>query len=321
MLVAALGALALSSAIPAQHAVAQAVSAQDAPTQDAPVPEDPRITRLTRQCRTCHLDKFVADEHRPHAQLDSPEWRARTDNAPYCIDCHGDVTEHVAAAGRPGTVFSFITATPIAQSAACLDCHRDNHPGFDNSAHALAGMTCTSCHSQHDPAANSGFLLKPPARLEISANPLSESTAVCAGCHGEALRDFSFNESHRLREGILECTSCHDPHASTTRSLLGGFKQQACFDCHTDKGGPFVFEHPASRIEGCTACHAPHGSPNRHMLAHQRVGELCFSCHAAVPQFHTGFSPAGPPRFGLDTQCTNCHSTIHGSNFDPFFLK
>jgi len=57
------------------------------------------------------------------------------------------------------------------------------------------------------------------------------------------------------------------------------------------------------------------------MLAHQRVAELCFGCHAAVPAFHAGTNPAAPPRFGLDTQCTNCHSAIHGSNFDPFFLR
>jgi DmsE family decaheme c-type cytochrome len=144
---------------------------------------------------------------------------------------------------------------------------------------------------------------------------------VCTDCHADVLTEFAFNERHRVGEGALECTSCHDPHAASSRSLLGGFKQQQCLACHTDKGGPFVFEHPASRGEGCTACHSSHGSPNRHMLAHQRVGELCFTCHAATPQFHSGFAPAGPPRFGLDTQCTTCHSTLHGSNFDPFFLR
>jgi hypothetical protein len=49
------------------------------------------------------------------------------------------------------------------------------------------------------------------------------------------------------------------------------------------------------------------------MLLFQNVAELCFSCHATVPGFHA--------RFTLETQCTNCHSSIHGSNFDPFFLK
>jgi hypothetical protein len=49
------------------------------------------------------------------------------------------------------------------------------------------------------------------------------------------------------------------------------------------------------------------------MLKFQRTAELCFSCHAQVPGFHS--------RFTLDTVCTNCHATVHGSNFDRFFLK
>jgi DmsE family decaheme c-type cytochrome len=140
-------------------------------------------------------------------------------------------------------------------------------------------------------------------------------------CHAETVSDFAFNERHRLTEGILECTSCHDPHSRENRSLLGGFQHEQCATCHNDKGGPFIFEHAASRVEGCTACHSPHGSPNRHMLTHQSVAELCYTCHAEVPQFHSGFSPVGPPRFDLDTQCVNCHLTIHGSNLDPLFLR
>ena len=63
----------------------------------------------------------------------------------------------------------------------------------------------------------------------------------------------------------------------------------------------------------CSACHTAHGSPNRHLLNFQAVAELCFSCHNMVPGFHA--------RFTLETQCTNCHSTIHGSFLSPFFLR
>jgi uncharacterized paraquat-inducible protein A len=49
------------------------------------------------------------------------------------------------------------------------------------------------------------------------------------------------------------------------------------------------------------------------MLKFQNVAEACFSCHAVVPSFHS--------RFTAETPCTNCHSTIHGSNFHPAFLK
>jgi DmsE family decaheme c-type cytochrome len=277
------------------------------------------VARTVALCTACHRDKFNPTARNPHALLDNADWQQRTGLVLGCFNCHGDVTMHVRAGGGRGSVFAFREEPPAAQSETCLGCHRDTHPGFDRSPHALAGLSCTNCHSQHH-AAGADALLRAADTPSNGAGSRS-GTGVCFDCHNEIRSDFAFNERHRLREGILECTSCHDPHAPVSRSLLGGFKQQQCLDCHTDKGGPFIFEHPASRVEGCTACHSPHGSPNRHMLTHQRVGELCFTCHAAVPQFHSGFSPVGAPRFGLETQCTNCHSTIHGSNFDPFFLK
>jgi DmsE family decaheme c-type cytochrome len=279
------------------------------------------VARTLTLCTACHRDKFdAAGARNPHTVLDNADWQERTGLPLGCTNCHGDVSTHMRTGGGLGNnVFAFREETPLEQNATCLGCHRETHPGFDRSPHALAGLACTNCHSQHH-AARASPLLRATDAVQARTD-LSPETGICFDCHAETFSDFAFNERHRLREGVLECSSCHDPHAPVTRSLLGGFKQQQCIDCHTDKGGPFVFEHPASRTEGCTACHSPHGAPNRHMLTHQRVGELCFSCHAAVPQFHSGFSPVAPPRFGLDTQCTNCHSTIHGSNFDPFFLK
>jgi DmsE family decaheme c-type cytochrome len=298
-------------------ALAWAADVRSQPVQAA---DDERTATL---CMACHRDKFEAREANPHVVLDSEPWRARSGFAVGCSSCHGDVTAHIAAGGGAVGVFAFRLEPAPAQNQACLGCHQTTHPRFDSSPHARAGLSCATCHSQHGSGADPAplALLREPEGLRGDFDATGATSRLCADCHSDILTAFAFNEHHRLREGILECTSCHDPHALATRSLLGGFKQQQCLECHTDKGGPFVFEHAASRFDGCTACHSPHGSPNRHMLAHERVAELCFTCHAAVPQFHLGFAPSGPSRFGLDTQCTNCHSAIHGSSFDPFFLR
>lgn len=272
--------------------------------------ESPIITA----CRACHANQFETIAGSPHAAVDSPQWLEHAGADASCTACHGDVTQHVGAGGR-GPVLAFADEPAFEQTQACNGCHADTHPQYAASPHGRAGLTCNDCHSTHQSQATTGLLKRP----ESQAYAELAQDAICADCHQANFAEFELNERHRLE--TVGCTSCHDSHAPDARSLLGGFKQQACAQCHLDKEGPFVFEHAASRVEGCTACHSPHGSPNRHLLTHQSTGELCFSCHAAVPQFHAGFAPVGPPRFGLDTQCVNCHVTIHGSNLDRGFLR
>lgn len=296
------------------HALALLVLGSAAPSVEAQ-PAGGDDTRVARQCNLCHGAQFRGLERNPHSALGSGAWQEETGEPIVCRTCHGDVAEHIRGGGGRRAVFAFREEPAREQNERCLTCHRDTHPRFDRSPHALAGLACNSCHRQHGTTGVAALLRQLAARIDL--DKVGVSSRVCVDCHGEQLAEFSFNERHRLREGVLECASCHDPHAPAA-PRLGGVKQQQCLGCHADKGGPFVFEHAASRVEGCTACHGPHGSPNRHMLAHQRVGELCFTCHATVPQFHGG-SPT--PRFGLDTQCTNCHTAIHGSNFSPFFLR
>lgn len=269
---------------------------------------------IAETCAACHDDQVLSfARSNPHSVLDSPEWLAGGYEGS-CTACHGDATQHLEEGGGLGTIFAFgDDELASVKSRRCLDCHGDEHSRFPLSAHANAGLDCTSCHGIHSSPPEA------PAQLLASHSDRGEdlrvgrTSATCAECHAEVFSQFQLNERHRLQEGILDCTTCHNPHEPASRLLLGGFKQEACIDCHTDKGGPFVFEHGSVKVEGCTACHSPHGSPNRHMLTFQRAAELCFACHAAVPGFHS--------RFTLDTVCTNCHSSIHGSNFDPFFLK
>lgn len=240
-------------------------------------------------CADCHEDVAKAYLSLSHAATNT------------CTDCHGNAETHLEEGGGPN-IFAFKDTDGSSQkSKKCLTCHTKDHARFFASPHGKASMDCTDCHSVHASGKN-------PALLKISTNK------NCSACHEDIFALFQLNERHRLQEGILDCATCHNPHEPAVRERLGGFKHEACLKCHTDKGGPFLYEHGASRIEGCTACHEVHGSPNRRLLTFQSISDLCFSCHALTPSWHSRFTSEG-------TNCTVCHSTIHGSNLSKIFLK
>ena len=84
-------------------------------------------------------------------------------------------------------------------------------------------------------------------------------------------------------------------------------KYGACFKCHPEKKGPWVYEHLTQKVEGCLACHEPHGSTNRFLLIRRDVKDLCAECHGR--------------RHFPNQSCINCHTQIHGSNFSSRFLQ
>ena len=263
-------------------------------------------------CAECHDLDRPGFRDNPHGVLnEDPALARRLGVSSSCSACHGDSREHAEAGGGEGTIFAFGAAEP-ARSEPCLDCH-GTLAGFRATRHSSVGLACTDCHSIHGDDAGRFLLATPSAVVDDPWSDPGEVTTSCAGCHQEVVAEFELNERHRLERGILDCASCHDPHEPERRTRLAGFGDDRCVDCHTGQGGPFVFEHGAQRVDGCGACHEPHGSANRRLLTFQRIADLCYSCHMVVPTSHF--------RFSTETVCTNCHSTIHGSNFDVDFLR
>lgn len=246
-------------------------------------------SEVLEKCSQCHEDVVKAFSGKGHHALGA-----------VCTDCHGKAEKHMEEGGALNTIVTF-KGTAIQNNRQCLACHKTSAGQFMASPHGRASLDCTKCHQIHGKEAGEKF-------LKLKAGKL------CNSCHEDISAQFMLNERHRLQEGILACTSCHNPHEPSASQRLGGFKQEACIKCHQDKGGPFVHEHEASRIEGCTVCHETHGSPNRHMLKHQAVSELCFSCHTTAPSWHAYFPASG-------ANCVSCHTAIHGSNLDKLFLK
>ncbi|NNL53642.1 MAG: hypothetical protein HKP32_00655 [Woeseia sp.] len=262
-------------------------------------------------CGTCHAGMAESLATTPHAVLHTPE-----NPTVACTQCHGAGEAHLMNPFAGG-VLTFSKESAPVRNEACGSCHSDAHIA-GNSAHELAGVACNDCHSVHGAADEAGDSKTLP---HAGFKNLDSASATCVGCHGDILAQFAFSKHHRLAENSVTCVDCHNPHAEQSTPLTHDLSEAVCVGCHVDISGPFIFEHDTGMVDGCLACHAAHGSANRHLLNHQAVGDLCFSCHAAMPQFHLGFAPSGPPRFGGDTVCTNCHVTIHGSNLDSLFLK
>jgi DmsE family decaheme c-type cytochrome len=260
-------------------------------------------------CKTCHEDIYNNWEKSPH-------WKTTLDpkggpSHQGCEGCHGPGSAHVAGGGDKTKIFVFSEHSSKEINAQCLTCHAGGtqHMNAINSVHAKNDVSCTSCHSPHH-AETKEFLL-------VKAQP-----ALCYSCHLDKKAQFAMPFHHRVDEGLIQCSDCHNVHGTVgPKQVRASSTQDAiCFTCHIDKQGPFIYEHSTVKVDGCQSCHVPHGGPNPHMLKLSNVNLLCLQCHT------TSFSSApGAPSFHNQSTffqaCTLCHVEIHGSNFDATFFK
>ena len=260
-------------------------------------------------CKTCHADIYTGWEKSPHWQQTYKEGGIAKHG---CEDCHGPASSHVADPSDTSKLFLFDKASAKEVNERCLTCHAGGtqHMNAINSVHSKNDVSCVSCHSPHHATA-SEFLL-------VKAQP-----ELCYGCHLQQKAQFEMPFHHRVNEGLIQCSDCHNVHGTVgPKQVRTSSTQDAvCFKCHIDKQGPFVYEHAPIKVDGCQSCHLTHGGPNPHMLKLSNVNLLCLQCHTT-----SSFSSApGAPSFhnqaSLFQSCLLCHSQIHGSNFDATFFK
>jgi predicted CXXCH cytochrome family protein len=325
------------------------VLAQTRPSAQEPPGVSPRtIARVAgasyvggETCKQCHGAESITFGHTGHAAIVP----SKADSVTSCEMCHGPGGAHVTAMQAAGDddkkieaakklIFAF-NGNPKATAERCLTCHissRDQKD-FSRSTHMQHGVACNNCHSMHlvevarTPTktsvgmAQANFFSVPKLTAEkrwlgesLLAKPQFE---LCAGCHGNIQSQFALPTHHRVPEGAMKCTDCHNTHGSANLATLRQSGWETCAQCHIEKRGPFVFEHSAVKVQGCVACHTPHGSVNRNLLARREERFTCLSCHVAptaanVPHSRLSFQTRG--------DCTRCHASIHGSNFDKDFL-
>ncbi len=258
-----------------------------------------------------------------------------------CEACHGPGSQHVENYGDPDYIIRPAKLTSDQASAICVKCHTDGKlMDYVHSEHALSDVGCTDCHDIHTGVGK--FSLK------------AEDPALCYSCHQEEQAKSHFPSTHPIKEGKMNCSSCHNVHGAVGESLNTDERlNDLCLNCHTRYQGPFVFGH-APVEDDCTICHDPHGSVANNLLV-QNEPFLCLQCHEG--HFHIlrasnhSVDPAdfaahnntgglyddsrnvntsaadqakanivnvhGSEGFqtSFGTKCTTCHKVVHGSDF------
>lgn len=265
-------------------------------------------------CKACHAPAFEKFSNTMMGKIFLFNPRNSVERSA-CESCHGPGSEHVAKGGGKGVgirvTFRKDSGESVkVQNEACLQCHqRGVQTYWEASAHAGRGVACVNCHTVMEKTTDRFQLAKVGDQTPFFNK--RAQTEVCGQCHLQRKAQLMRSSHMPLREGKMSCADCHNPHGSPNPSMLIQTSvNENCYSCHTERRGPFLWEHPPV-FENCSNCHEPHGSVNDRLL---KVTDprLCTQCH--IHTRHPG-SPRGIElRFAFNRSCTNCHPQVHGSN-------
>jgi DmsE family decaheme c-type cytochrome len=259
-------------------------------------------------CYKCHADTYDLEEVAHPHQINGPHMF----NCGSCHNPHGNVLEY-------------------SRKDLCLECHHNSSPNtaWHSTVHDHVGVACTDCHDPHPKSsaqelANiSHTSIQRPRRLPMSV----DDPNVCYKCHQDVFAQSQLPSRHPIREGKMTCSDCHDAHGQAQKNLTADTVNLVCYKCHAEKQGPFVYQH-APVEEDCSICHNPHGTVANNLL-HQPPTFLCLRCHTghrSPPSDHFGIGTSDIDNFPwqrpiLYTDCTQCHSQIHGSDLPSQLIE
>ena len=119
--------------------------------------------------------------------------------------------------------------------------------------------------------------------------------------------------------GLVQCTSCHDPHSNVYGKFLvapyeDGRLCETCHDLREFDLSAHSVEDRTGRGRGCPMCHTPHNSEPGTALLKQQEARLCGECHRAQGrwslanrQTHGKWLVRGIRGASRRTMCSTCH--------------
>lgn len=305
--------IALLLATMADTAVAAAPPAAAAPAAATMAEEVAKAAEYIGEstCRDCHKREVISYKVSTHSKKIDPRTPAGQHS---CETCHGAGSTHAEKPLKTNILtYGKKSTSPVSdQNATCLECHsKGKQKQWMGSIHEQRGLACSSCHNVHGGQ-------KKNLRFATESD-------VCTSCHKDVKAQLRMSSHHPIREGKVTCSNCHNPHGTSTEKLISADNiNTKCFECHAEKRGPVLHQHPPVP-EGCLNCHKPHGS-NHNKLLTQRAPFLCQTCHSrssghgmsslhALTDAQTALNvnSAGVTRL-INKGCVNCHVQIHGSN-------
>jgi len=272
-------------------------------------------------CKGCHAEIAEKMERSLHGKLLGTKLSKGALQAQGCEGCHGPGSKHMENPADPAGNFRFGKKSPLIaadQNGICLQCHSSGKQMlWAGSPHEARDVTCTTCHTVHGLASRKGQLKIVKFEQFDSRGQHLDAVEydLCGQCH--QVKSMQFNRSSHMplaargEGGKISCSSCHNPHGTTTEKLIAAVSiNESCTSCHADKRGPFLFPH-APVLENCLNCHQAHGSNNAPLLR-VRSPRLCETCHAGGR--HNAQTYPMNDRRAFNRSCVNCHFNIHGSN-------
>jgi DmsE family decaheme c-type cytochrome len=190
-------------------------------------------------CKACHEDQFNTFAKTKHSKLDDlKSWK---DKVHGCESCHGPGRLHVEGSGDKTKIINPKNLNPKDASDSCLACHagKESHNNYRRGEHWRNNISCNDCHTSH-PSTQGNMNTEVGSMTLIKEQPDTKQLKqgepqLCLSCHNEVKSNFNKPFRHKVLEGTMKCSDCHNAHGGfeTKQTKLAVGVDASCVKCHS----------------------------------------------------------------------------------------